>query len=148
MPLMWILPLLGVLTSTNGPVTWSFASELQKDGRIAVQLTAHVEEGWHLYATELPSDMGPIPTSFRFDPSNAFEVAGPLTEPDAHEEFDPNFSMVVRHHSGAPVFTLPIVRRTSEAFQVEGELEYMVCNDKTCLPPEVVRFSIPIPADK
>ncbi len=112
-----------------------------------VMLTAQLEEGWHLYATELSSDQGPIPTSFRFMPSDAFEVAGVLMEPEAKEEYDPNFAMTVRHHSGRPVFSLPIMRKSKEAFTVEGELEFMVCNDKTCLPPEVVRFSIPITAD-
>lgn len=147
MPFISLLLHLGFLT-TSGPAHWSFGAELREEGRVEVMLTARLEDGWHLYATELPSDQGPIPTSFRFAANGSFVVDGPVSGPAPHEEFDPSFSMLVRHHSGEPVFTLPIVRRTPEAFQVEGEIEYMVCNDKTCLPPEVVRFSIPIPADK
>jgi hypothetical protein len=27
---------------------------------------------------------------------------------------------------------------------VKGKVEYMVCNDRQCLPPEEVEFSIPV----
>jgi DsbC/DsbD-like thiol-disulfide interchange protein len=140
-----LLSLTLLLSMPKHPATWSFAAVATEGDKVEVTLTAQLEEGWHLYATELPSDQGPIATSFRFSPSEAF-TAGKLVEPAPKEEFDPNFAMVVRHHSGAPVFKLPIVRRTADAFTVEGELEFMVCNDKTCLPPEVVKFQIPVPA--
>lgn len=128
------------------PATWSFGATVREGTHVDVELTAHLEEGWHLYATELPSDLGPIPTTFRFTASEAYEPVGAIAEPAPKEEYDENFAMVVRHHSGAPVFTLPIARRTAGAFQVEGELEFMVCNDKTCLPPETVAFNITVPA--
>lgn len=145
---MLTLPLLlGLALSVpTHPATWSFRAVPSAGDRVDVVLTAQLEKGWHLYATELPSDQGPIATSFRFTPSEAYTVEGKLIEPAPVEEYDPNFAMVVRHHSGTPAFTLPIVRRTAAAFTVEGELEFMVCNDKTCLPPEVVKFQIPVPA--
>lgn len=144
--MMQLLLSAGLLFSMpKHPATWSFAAVVTEGDRVEVILTAQLEEGWHLYATELPSDQGPIATSFTFTPSEAF-TAGTLVEPAAKEEYDPNFAMVVRHHSGAPVFKLPIVRRTADAFTVEGELEFMVCNDKTCLPPEVVPFKIAVGA--
>ena len=129
---------------TSSPVSWHFAAADTEDGKVLVTLTAEVEDGWHLYATELPSDEGPLPTIFRFEESEHYKVDVPLTEPEPVEEFDQNFGMMVRHHSGSPQFTVLVEPTTTQPFTVEGEVEYMVCNDVTCLPPKVVPFSITI----
>lgn len=145
--MMYLLFLLTLLQSgPSDPVKWMFSAGPADEGVVNVQLQATLEEGWHLYAISLPSDQGPIPTSFTFKQTNDWVASGELSEPKAVEEYDINFAMDVRHHSGSPVFVLPIERATNEAFNVEGELEYMVCNDKTCLPPKVVPFSIVVPA--
>lgn len=148
MGMLVLLSLWSLLQSppVTAPVSWSFASSVDAGGVVQVQLTAHIEEGWHIYATELPSDLGPIPTSIRVAPSDAYTVAGDLGEPVAVEEFDPNFGMVVRHHSGTPRFVIPIKPAVSGTFTVEGEVEYMVCNDKTCLPPVAVPFKLTVQA--
>ena len=139
-----ILPILGLLTASpdSGPATWTFSTRTLPNGQVSVELIATLEEGWHLYATELPSDQGPLPTVFRFEPSKAFEVVGVLVEPDPVVAYDINFGMVVRHHSGTARFELIIEPLVDGPFVVEGEVEYMVCNDKTCLPPVAVPFSI------
>jgi thiol:disulfide interchange protein DsbD len=135
------------LSALNGPpVTWNFSSALEDEGSVQLRLEAVAEEGWHIYATELENDLGPIPTTIRFEPSEDHELLGTLVEPLPKEEYDPNFEMQVRYHSGRPVFTQRIKPVTSEAFVVEGEIEYMVCNDVTCLPPTTIPFRIEVPA--
>lgn len=139
---------LTVSTSSSGPVKWSFSSRPVEDGHIAVELTAHVDEGWHIYATRLDSDLGPIPTSIRFEQSDAWKPIGELVEPFAEEVFDRNFDMQVRYHSGAPVFVQRFEPTSVSGSEVQGEVEFMVCNDKTCLPPEIVKFSVDVVAGK
>lgn len=129
----------------NGPVTWR--SELiVKDGVLQVELTAVCEEGWHIYALELPRDDGPLPTVIRVFANEQYAAKGKVVEPAAEEVDDPNFGMRVRYHSGTVVFHVPIERNTPAAFQVQGEAEFMVCNDKTCLPPKAVPFTVNVPA--
>ncbi len=137
------LPMLLALHA-GSPVQWTFQAVPVEQGVFQVELSAQVEEGWHIYATELPSDLGPIPTTIRFAPSNAYQLIDGLEEPTPAEEFDPNFSMLVRHHSNKVVFRQG-VRGTVENAVVSGDVEYMVCNDKTCLPPVVVPFTVPLP---
>ncbi|MBK7385065.1 MAG: sugar transporter [Flavobacteriales bacterium] len=139
-----ILPLLGLLSVSPdaNPASWTFSARTLPNGQVSIELIATLEKGWHLYATELPSDQGPVPTSFRFEPSRAYEVVGKLVEPDPVVGYDINFGMVVRHHSGTPRFELIIDPVAKGPFLVEGEVEYMVCNEKTCLPPITVPFSI------
>ncbi|MEO8591326.1 MAG: protein-disulfide reductase DsbD N-terminal domain-containing protein [Flavobacteriales bacterium] len=132
---------IGLLTTT-GPVTWSFTSAPGDNGTFLIDVTAQVEKGWHLYATELPSDEGPIATSFRFTPSSDFQVVGTLSEPKPVERYDENFGMTVRYHSGNPHFILTVLPKANGPFTVEGEVEFMVCNDRTCLPPTVVPISV------
>jgi len=146
---MTAIPLLSALllsVPTDPPVAWSFEAVPVDDGLVRVELRAALAPGWHLYATVLPGDEGPLPTMFRFVASETYEIIGELTEPEAEEEYDPNFGMVVRYHSGTPVFTLPVRRRSAGAFAVEGELEYMVCDDTICLPPVTVPFSVQLEA--
>jgi hypothetical protein len=130
----------------SGPVTWSFTVETRGEDVVDVMATATIEEGWYMYATELPSDDGPIATSIRLHPSEHFDALDKGREPRPTENYDPNFGMMVRYHSGTPRFELPLRRNGSEPFTIEGEVEFMCCTDRTCLPPKVVPFSIEVPA--
>lgn len=132
---------------TGAPVTWEFTAVPLADGVYEVRSTATTEDGWHIYATSLENDLGPIPTSIRFTPSKAYTLIGELVEPVPVEEFDPNFEMQVRYHSGETVFAQRVKPTADGSFVVEGEVEYMVCNDKTCLPPVGVPFRIEVPTD-
>jgi thiol:disulfide interchange protein DsbD len=128
----------------GAPVKWSFHAVPQANGEVVVQCAATLEKGWHVYALTLPSDQGPIATSIRLKPSDAYDLVGTAQEPTAVETYDPNFGMVVRYHDGAPTFTQRIRPKKEGSVVVEGEVEYMVCNDKTCLPPVTVPFSLMI----
>ena len=145
MTISFLLASVIALLQPKSPVAWSFSGQAQEDGRVRVSCVAQLEEGWHVYATVLPSDQGPIATSFRFEPSTAFTVVGAVSEPEAKEEYDPNFGMVVRYHGGAPAFEFLLQPTVQGPFTVKGEVEYMVCNDKTCLPPVAVAFAVEVP---
>lgn len=132
----------------QGPVTWQFSSGPAEAERLEVRLEATCEPGWHIYALTLPREDGPLPTVVRVEPSPAFSVAGAVVEPRPQEVEDPNFGMLVRYHAGTVPFIIPIQRTTKEAFTVTGEVEFMVCNDKTCLPPMAVPFKVQVPASR
>jgi DsbC/DsbD-like thiol-disulfide interchange protein len=139
-----LILLWSVLAVPVAPVKWSFQAVPQANGEVLVQCTATLEEGWHVYALTLPSDQGPIATAIRLKPSEAYEPLGDMQEPTPVETYDQNFGMVVRYHDGTPIFTQRIRPRKEGPVVVEGEVEYMLCNDKTCLPPVTVPFSLTI----
>jgi thiol:disulfide interchange protein DsbD len=142
-----VLALLAGIPAAS-PVKWKFASIPTEKGLVELKMTAVVESGWHIYATTLPNTDGPLPTEFRFKENDRYKVIEPLREPEPVEEFDPNFQTIVRHHSGNPEFTMTIQPIAKGSFAVEGEVEYMVCNDRTCLPPVVVPIKITLEAFK
>ncbi|MBV6405883.1 MAG: hypothetical protein IT228_05020 [Flavobacteriales bacterium] len=147
MPGFALLPMLVLLqTAPAGPVRWQFEATTGPEGRVEVSLQATLEAGWHLYALELPREDGPLPTVVRLVPGEGHEGLLEVHEPTPVEEMDPNFAMVVRHHSGEPVFRAVTKRTTDQAFRLTGEVEYMLCNDRTCLPPVAVPFTLEVPA--
>lgn len=129
----------------GGPITWSFEQVAAADGRVQVLLKATCEQGWHIYALTLPRDDGPIPTSVRVNTSPDYR-AGAVVEPEPEMAYDPNFGMELRFHSNTVAFVVPIERVAGSPFTVTGEVEFMACNDKTCLPPVAVPFSVNVPA--
>ncbi len=149
------------LSFAGAPVKWTFGVETTTEGLAMVTLTAECEEGWHLYALTLPRDDGPFPTVIRLTPSATYEQAGAIVEPTPFELEDPNFQMLVRYHEHSTIFRIPVKRlvkkglfrklfsrHSKKIIDIDGEVEYMCCNDKMCLPPVTVKFSVPLPAAK
>ena len=121
------------------PVKWSFESK--QDGLEATLIfKADIEEGWHLYDTELPEG-GPIKTSIHFADSTLFDVIGGLEkEPQPTEYFDKIFNMKVGYFSKQAVLTQKIKLKSAEKVDIKGFVEFMSCNDETCTPPTEADF--------
>jgi len=125
------------------PVDWKFSVENIKDEEATLVISASIDEGWHIYSQFIEAG-GPVPTSFKFDNSSSFSLIEDVQEfPEAVSAFDPNFKMQISWHKEKVEFKQKIALHDS-SFTVTGSLEYMVCNDMNCLPPEEVEFSIPI----
>lgn len=134
--LLFFLAAFSVHAQVYDPVDWTFEVENTGDNTADLVFSATIEEGWHVYATELPSDMGPIPTSVTLDESGDYKALGPPKGGKYKTEFDPNFDMDLNYYDKEAVFRLPIERVSANEFVVTGYLTFMVCNDEMCLPPE------------
>lgn len=125
------------------PVKWSYKSEKVSETEFDLIITAKIDKGWHVYS-QFIEDGGPIPTSFKFSPSNAYKLKGTVSEiPKAVSAFDKNFDMQIAWHKDKVDFRQRIVLNTAKT-TVAGVLEFMVCNDQKCLPPAEVEFQIPV----
>lgn len=128
------------------PVSWSFESKQVGVNEFELTLHADIDEGWHLYSQHLPSDDGPIATSFYFNANKDVDFVGKVNEPKSKTEFDPNFDMELSFFDKKVDFK-QIVRVKNSKTEITGVLEFMVCNDKMCLPPEEVEFDFKLIAD-
>lgn len=128
------------------PVSWSFSAKSIDGSAAEVVFEAEIEAGWHVYALDLPSDEGPIPTQFEFHKSDDFTPDGKTVQGEYITSHDPNFGMDLNYFDGEAVFVQRLKRKTTEAFRAKGFLTFMVCNDEMCLPPEDVDFDIAVPA--
>jgi hypothetical protein len=88
-------------------------------------------------------DGGPVKTSFTFKPSKSYSPTGKTIEPTPITRNEKVFSMDVSFFEHEVIFQQKIKLKTRQAV-VKGTLEYMTCNDKQCLPPETIEFSIPV----
>jgi len=52
--------------------------------------------------------------------------------------------MNVSYFEKSVTFQQKIKLKSANASVVKGKLEYMTCNDKKCLPPDDIDFSIPL----
>jgi thiol:disulfide interchange protein len=121
------------------PVSWSFSSK-QKGQEVHLIFKATIDEGWHLYDTSLP-DGGPIPTSINYNDSTLFDLSGELKKnPQPTEIFDQAFQMNLRYFSRQVEFIQTIRLKSDKPVTVDGYVEFMVCNDETCLPPTEADF--------
>jgi len=129
------------------PVKWSFSSKQDGD-QVQLIFKASIDKGWHLYDTSLP-DGGPVPTSFHFNENGGVELAGKMTtSPKPTEKFDETFQMDLRYFSEKAEFIQVVRVKSTEPVTLDGYLEFMCCNDETCLPPTEVEFSFKIEAPK
>ena len=127
------------------PVKWSYSSEKINDKEYDLLITAKIEKGWHLYS-QFIEDGGPIPTSFKFNPSAAYKLIGKVTEsPKPITAFDKNFNMEIAWHKNQVVFKQRI-GLNKPITAITGVLEFMVCDDQRCLPPAEVEFEVPLAA--
>ncbi|MDX1665877.1 MAG: protein-disulfide reductase DsbD family protein [Saprospiraceae bacterium] len=127
------------------PVSWSFDASKVGASEYELVLTAQVEPGWYIYSQHQESDEGPIPTSFNFEDEEEYELVGEVEEVgDKKEGYDEIFDMNIRKFSGEVRF-IQRIRLLEPVGSIEGWLEYMACDDKRCLPPRDVSFSIDLP---
>src|SRR5690554_7721513 len=124
----------GAVAQIYDPVSWTFSIEERGEDFAVLSLKADIEEGWHVYATELPNDEGPIATSFSFETTKEFKLDAKIDGPEYITKHDPNFHMDFNFHDASAYFCQRIKTRTDEAFTVTGYLTYMTCDDERCLP--------------
>jgi thiol:disulfide interchange protein DsbD len=125
------------------PVKWNFSHRLEGDEHAILSFTATIEEGWHVYATKLESDLGPIPTEVVFSTVDGASLVGGIVEPKAHKAYDPNFDTELSWFEKKVTLTQKI-KLTADIAKITGELTYMTCDDTKCLPPEYIEFNFNI----
>lgn len=122
------------------PVKWKVS--LQGEGQEReIIFHAFIEEGWHLYATDIPSG-GPIPTTFSFDELSNVSLKGKVTPTQRpHEEYSSLFDMKLGWYNSKIDFKQTLLLEDSDNFKITGYITYQACNDVTCLPPTKYEFS-------
>ncbi|MDR3266216.1 MAG: thioredoxin family protein [Tannerella sp.] len=122
------------------PVKWAFTLNDLPTAEKEILLTATIEKGWHLYDMNLPSG-GPVSTSLAFETLKGAELTGkPTTSVKPTVVFDKMFDMELRWFSTGVSFIQKIKVTDFKKFKIVGEIEFMACNDETCLPPERIPF--------
>lgn len=125
----------------ENPVKWSYTSKKISDKMYEVSITANLDPKWHIYAQD--AGEGPAPTTISFTKNPLVSTEGKVKEVGSLEkEYDKNFGSVLKFYSSKVTFVQKVKLRANVSTVLKGSINYMVCNDRKCLPPKDVPFSI------
>jgi hypothetical protein len=129
------------------PVAWSFSIKKISQTDSELIFTANIEKGWHLYSQNIPAG-GPVATSFKIAKGTGFFLIGNVIEPKSIEVFDKQFNMKINYFSNVAEFRQKVKILSGKPVEMKGTVEFMCCNDETCIPPVEVEFFFTLPASK
>lgn len=123
------------------PVKWTYEQKQVSDSVYDLTFKASIDQGWHLYSTDLPPG-GPVKTSINIKPNDGFELNGKLqAKSPMIKKFDQTFQMELEYYAHEAVFVQRVKLLTDKPLEIKGSVEFMSCNDETCLPPTDKDFS-------
>lgn len=122
------------------PVQWSFSSQKVANNEFILYFDATVTDGWYIYSQNM-DEGGPVPTSFSFKEVKGSKLAGKVEEEGKMEQkFDDVFEMNIKYYKSKVRFKQKVVLTASNA-TIKGDLMFMVCDSKQCLPPKKVPYN-------
>ncbi|MFT3843715.1 MAG: protein-disulfide reductase DsbD family protein [Lacibacter sp.] len=128
----------------QNPVKWSYKLKKISNTKYEVHITATIGHGWHIYSQTTP-DGGPVPTAIKFSKNPLIILVGAAKEmgklEQLHEEL---FGVDVKQFSNTVNFIQTVKIKASVKTAVTGTIEFMVCNDRECLPPSTIKFTLPL----
>lgn len=122
------------------PVSWSYAAKKTGVNTATIYIKASIDPGWHLYS-QFVGEGGPVKTNFTFTPSKGYTLIGRVAEPKPVTKYESTFKMSVSYFEQSVIFQQK-VKLSGKQSLVKGKVEFMVCDDKQCLPPEEVDFNV------
>ena len=139
----FLLLALSVHAQVENPIQWAFTVQKTGDKQFDVHLTATLQNKWHIYAQD--AGEGPAPTVFFFASNPLIQLDGSVKEAGKLESvFDKNFNSNLRFYSNKVDFVQKVKTKSSASTMLKGTISYMVCNDRKCLPPKEIPFSVKI----
>ena len=129
-----------VALAQQKPVRMSVQQKQTSPTEVEVVFTAKIDQGWHVYSTNLPAD-GPTSAALHVDKAEGVTPVGKLT-PRGKElnVYDKTFEMKLRYFENSVSF-VQRYKITAKTYSIKGYLEYGACNDEMCLPPMQEEFN-------
>ena len=135
-----VLGLTTAFAQIQDPVQFKTEWKKISDTEAQIVFTGTIDEGWHVYSTDLPEG-GPISATFNTDKMEGIELDGKLMpEGKEIEAYDKVFEMNLRYFENKATFVQKL-KITAATYFIEGYLQYGSCDDENCLPPTDVEFS-------
>lgn len=114
----------------HNPVKWAY--QINDVGELLFSAT--VDKDWHLYDMNLDPG-GPIPTTFIFEEIKGTKLSGKVTtNTGITTQYDDLFGMNISWYVENPTFKQKIKLENTDNFRIQGYIEFMACNDETCVP--------------
>ncbi len=134
-----------IVKAQLNPVIWTFTAKKIADKTYEVHMKATIQSGWHLYSQTQPEDAIINPTSFTLNNNPLLIVDGKIKETGTVEKFhDARLNISANQYSNTVDFVQKVKLKAKAKTNFSGNVEYQTCDDKKCLPPKTVNFSVAI----
>lgn len=143
--LLTLTALLTAALAAAQSVTWKSSVEPLGGDAYRIVLEAAIPAGYHMYDMG-PYEGGPTATTIVLTPGEGVQLDGPVEQlTKAHTYYDDLFGMQIGTLSGKPRFAQKVYLATAKG-TVTAQLEWMICNDSSCMPPDETELTIEIAA--
>ena len=128
---------LAVKAQMVDPVHFKAELKMGKGAEAEIVFHATIDQGWHVYSTEIGED-GPIEATFNVVKMDGAEVIGKLMpKGNVIKKMDKLFGMELKYFESEATFVQKI-RFTKPEYDIDCYLEYGACSDASCMPPSEV----------
>jgi thiol:disulfide interchange protein DsbD len=120
------------------PVSFNYSVVKKGNDLYEVHVKAMIEPKWHIYSVNNPEG-GAVPTEIKINdgkPVGAVKENGKLKT-----TFEKEFGVNQKYFESSVDF-IQLVKLKPGNKKITGTVNYMVCNDRQCLPPKEVEFKI------
>lgn len=125
----------------QNPIRWRMNVKMTSETEGVVTLRALVDEGWHLYSTNIPEG-GPKATTISFEGSKGVKFTDKVkVSPAPTEVDDPMFEMKLAWWATNATFTRKFKITDPASARIEASVSFMGCNDMNCMPPKTVNLT-------
>lgn len=130
-------------TGSATAVNWVFSSKKITGNTYEVKMIASINGKYHIYAQN-PGVEGPVATTISFTKNPVVTLDGKIKETGKMiQKHEAAWDGKVNFFEKTVEYT-QLVKVKSPKTTLLGNIEFMVCDDKECLPPATVPFSIKI----
>ena len=131
--------------SAQKSIKWRTSVKMTSKTEGVVTMKAIIENGWHLYGTNIPSG-GPKATKFDLSQSIGVKfIGGTVPSVTPKNVYDNTFGLNLNWWDKTVIFTQKFKLTGKPNAKIIGSISYMGCNDQTCLPPSTQSINIVVP---
>lgn len=125
-------------------VDWHFDID-KKDEIYTLKINAELlEPDWHFWTIDLKSEFL-IPTKIILNDSASYEFIQNLQVKGDKVQLDDEIFGNIEYYKSDTEFTQNFKLKNSQRHEISGSVTFQSCNNNMCKPPEIIKFSIPLP---
>lgn len=115
------------------PASWSYElsrSSVAQGDTLTLLFKVTVDEGWYIYGSDFPPDLGPLPTALELEVNPTYQPIDSLKSIGAKRKYDDIFEMEYTAFKKKGLF-IQVVKINTDQPVIRGNLNYQVCSDET-----------------
>ncbi len=122
-------------------VNWESYAKKLPNGKYELHMVAKIPAGYHLYSQSTGD--GPVATNFTFNKNALISLEGKVKEKGKMIVVDDEvWKNKQKYYAGTVDFVQIVKPKAKVKTNVSGNVGYMICDDKKCLPPTTYAFNV------